>query len=379
MVDLFQSLRDGARSAYCFLASPLASTLQLGGGIYRGLGAEVNGDDLLEGADLLRAASQVACNRLPDNAQPGLELPFTGGQCDDKSYEVTYTVVWVSEEFGTRSFNNQQFGPGPVSSVTPVFEPDGGGFNVGGEVVFDGTPQQSGSTFLATVTSVTINNINVVTQDGSPDDCGDPQLQPPEYNPSDWTLTQPVTYDDDLGNQVTIDPTFIFSPGNPDGEGGFSVPITINFEDGSSMFGDFNLTTGDINIGIGNSNGDGINGGPGELQPGEEPATGASYIVGVRVVATPLATGRQDTDIAQSGGNPTIFVPRIGNVAFKYQTSEGNQAWGVDIPIKGEEYIIFTPVGAVDVRGTPESGWSIQLFPIAAKREVLGDSVVFIG
>lgn len=358
MVDFFQAIRDGAKSAYCATALPLASVLQLGGGLYKGLGGEVQGEDLQDSANLLRNASNLVCNRPTELIPPNTLLPFQGGQCPGEQYRAnlvtaTYDVNGTPTTVGPGGFG---IGPGPLT-----FE-QGEGFRsiraaVGGILATIDIRNIPGASNLRDV------QFSVVTNDGSPDDCGNPPPATPPYDAPTWTVPTPVTYDDDNGSPVAINPTFVFEPGGPTGGGGFSVPFTVNFEDGSSLFGDFNLSTGDINVGIGNSSGDGVTDEPRELPPDEDPEASDSVVIGVRVVATESGTGNRATELLQSGGNPTIWIPRLGNVSFKYET-EGGTGWGTDIPVKNEEMIIWAEMDAVNVKGTPEDGWEFELFPI---------------
>lgn len=356
-MNLFESLRNGARSAFCALSAPLPTLFSIGGGIYQGLGGEQQGEDLLDSADLVRAARNVACNVPPVAGGSDALVPFTGGQCPGVMYQFNWFPSPVPPFDGVQRLS--QAGPGPLEFVS-FPEPNGGASAF--VRASNGVVMASAGTGDASVTAVNLNITNMVRLDGQPDDCGNPSPDIPPYNQDDWTTPQPVTYDDNDGNSLTINPTFRFSPGGPDGNGGLTVPFDVTFEDGSQMFGDFNLTTGDINIGIGNSGGEGTGGGAREIQPGEDIQEGNGNIVGVRVIASKTGSNAKGTDLLQPGGNGTVWFPRIGNIAFGYDTQSGI-AWSEDIPVKGENYIIWAKVVADYVRGTPENGWSFQLLP----------------
>lgn len=356
MVSALEALGNAARSAYCAISGPAATGLSILGNIYRGLGAPENGDDLIASADLFRAGSELACNRPPTGAGDVPVVPFEGGQCDDIRYQLEFTVSISSAVSRVTGFGPiRQLGVNPINDMSKALQY---AFE-GGDTNFP--PDLPGGVFnAATVPNdfpdPTFTSFNVTTVSGQPDVCGNPPPILPPYDVNDWTTTQPVTFDDDAGNPVTFDVDLVFGPSTQGPGGAISIPINFTFEDGSSLFGDFNLTTGDISIGNNNSGGDGADNSPEELDPDEDPEDNDRVVVGVRVVTTVIGESDATREIFQSGGNPNIYGPSLGHVNFKYRLSTGEEGWGPDIRVKNTEFIAWAGKPAIAVRGTPNLG-----------------------
>lgn len=368
MPTLLESLRSTIRNVFCATATPASVLLQLGGGIYKGFGSTENGDDLIAGANAVDAAAALACNREPANTEPSLAPQFSGGQCPGTIYAVNYTAIADNANTGfPQTFNQVANLTGPISNVTTGPLPNqisatyyrGPIEGVGPAAIFT-----TGTNF--TFTSVQVNGVS--RNDGQPDNCGDGPLVPPAYNPNDWTSTPTVDYDDNNGNPVSIQPTLKFEPGDPVGGTDFNVPFTVEFPSGNQVFGDFNLTTGDINIGVGNGSGQGPGNLPRELGPGENPEETNSIVIGARVVCTRLPSGNTATEIDGGPNLPDLYVPRIGIVSFKHKTFL-SEAWTKDYAVKRTEQVIWAEQPAINVAARPESGWLISVYPIICTEE----------
>lgn len=87
-------------------------------------------------------------------------------------------------------------------------------------------------------------------------------------------------------------------------------------------------------------------------------------IIGAIVLANFSGTNRA-TEIFQSGGNPNIFAPRIGSVAFKIRIGR-RQFWTQDLDVKYSKQVITCPFpyGAIDVEGTGIPGVQLSLIKV---------------
>jgi hypothetical protein len=352
--------------------------LNLLGNIYEGLGAEVQGEDLIALGNSVRQARGLVCGE-PAPALP--PPPFTGGQCPG----VDYTVVTETVVNGSGQGQVTTIGPGPVDAGTERREDETGTFAF---VEFSG-PWSGGSNpgneftrILGSASdpnTVSLNVISVTRNDGLPDDCGDPSIGPPTYEPGDYTTNPTITYDDPAGGSpITINPDVTVTPVYIDGDGLINVPIIFNFEDGSSLFGDIVLSTGDIVFNIGGGTGPTTptddspvpdDGGPDgdPADPGEEDEP---RIIAVMCRTTAIASTARVGPIDQDGGAPELYIPRLGQVTFKCTIGGGRGvAWTQDIDIRYSVCVIPCPVswGALGVAVTPMPGVSISFTPIRGK------------
>lgn len=361
MVGLFEAIRDTALSIYCTAAAPVATGLAILGNVYEGLGGEEQGEDLRDAAQLYRSAQQVACNRPPDDIGPAVNPGFSGGQCVGDIYEVD-----TSRNGGppsTQTMTNQgQPIQGPISGIEQ-FDNGTGLFNYR---LIVGNGFTNLATNFTTPQNFTIVAIRNLTNPSDP--CGNPGPEIPQYDPTDWTSTPTINYDDDGGNPMTVSPTVVFSPNFLGPDGGLRVPFDFEFAPGVNLTGDINLNTGDITLG-GGGNGNGPD--YSDPQEEEQPSGGPGElgdVIGVRVVSTEDGSGVDTTEILQTGGNPNIYVPRTATVAFRYQTGVNTSAWGTDIPVKNLNFVVWAERPALEVRVTPESGWMLDVRRILEKR-----------
>lgn len=317
-----------------------------------------------------------------------------GGQCPGTRYIGNYTLDlrWSGTCPNTFEFGNSgtetytgQAGTitelyGPVN-VTMEVSPQRGGcdndFRVDGRIFYrdiNGNPQDIGfGPFTTgrtdrTLTSYSLN-MDWVPQ-GGPDDCGSPppSFETPKYNPTPTTVN--ITYEDNSQTtinediDITVYPPIVIAPVT------VVAPITIAGND-FSLVGQLDLTGNfdlklqpEFSINLGGYT-DTIPQLPGTEIPSPTPDR-TRVILGAIVTVTSLPQDRSQTQIFQ-GPNPDIFIPRLGYVSF-YVAVEGGTAWTGEIPIKNVRQFVPCPYlgGAVDVRGTAEPGYTIEVKPVFA-------------
>ena len=134
MVEFLEALRNGVRNTFCLLSGPTAVGLQLGGNIYKGIGAEENGEDLIASANLLRNTQNIACNRGTENVSSQFPPFVVGGQCSG----TTYTFNLSYDIQGSPPFQENNIrGVGPIQIGTQGLDfvltsPDGiSGLSIG--------------------------------------------------------------------------------------------------------------------------------------------------------------------------------------------------------------------------------------------------------
>lgn len=359
MVDFRPALVEQVQQGLCNITSSAGLTAQLGERFYDSIGVRGLSQASGDAAQLWSNASGIFCNRVPQDMSSLVAPPFTGGQCVGGQYQVTVqgTVSSPGQSDFTSSVQVYN-GVGPVSQ--DVFSTELSG---GLRVVFgDGTQFNVVSRSVPTPedgpVTTTVDQFDVVRTDGQPDDCGDPPASGPEYDPSNFTLPVNVNFDDEGGSPQSLPVTLVYRPVRRRPDGGFSVPVEVNFNDGSQLFGDFNLDVGDIVFGPpgGGEDGDGPDDENEELPPEEDPQEQNVCVTGVRVSSVVDPDVADVDEILQTGGNPNIWVPRLGYVNFKYETSPGVFVWGPDIPVKNLEFVAWAERPAVDAAWSPEKG-----------------------
>lgn len=356
MSTLYEALTDNVRQGLCNTLSLAENTARLGSSFYGSIGLRGVGQTSQAAAQMWSNAAGFACNREPQDLTTEAGPPFPGGQCPGTLYAV------VSR--GRTTINGQEFnvgpntgtGPGPLTFVdTP---PPGSVPNTKYQAVLDanGTPVANSSASSSdpnTVLSAELFIDSVTPLNGGPNDCGDPSGTIPPYEPGPFTITPTVNYDDENGDPKTTTPTIIFRPVVTGPTGDFTVPISVEFPDGSFSFGDFNLTTGDINFGGGNSGGDGVNGPEREVDPDDELGE-FEKIVGVRIISTVPPPGTSKIRrIFGVGSAPDLLIPRAGSVLFRYETAVGN-GWSQPIDVKTSDAVIYADEVACDAVFIPQ-------------------------
>lgn len=340
MASFDVSLQDAIQQGLCNTLAVAEGTASLGSQFYGAVGLRGASQTSEQAAQMWSNAAGVFCNREPQNMSNEIGPGIIGGQCSGTRY--TFNLSYDVEGQPSQFFPNV-VGIGPINvsvvgldyvltatqgvSGLPGNWRDFGRFNIG----------------FAEITS----NVNVEILSGDPDDCGNQEPSVPPYDPADFTVPTTVSFDDENGDPKTEEVTNIFGPVRIGPGGDFIVPVEVDFNEGGKLFGDINLTTGDINIGGGNSGGGGTSGPEREKDPDDGLSPG-EIIVGVRVVVNSFdPNDARITEIFTPGDAPNLLVPRVANVLFRYNTSVGN-GWGSPVDAKSQEAIIYSDEPAVD-------------------------------
>jgi len=355
------------------------------------VGAEYRGTKAT--VDVLRFAQRLVCNREPSAAY---EPPFTGGQC-----LVPYNVVVDADVPRLDGFPSSLSGPYTRFGVPGRIE----GLGVR---TIPGVPSSlyqfyirsrpaSGSLVetellqapvtVYAVPEGTFTSIN--RADGLPDDCGSPYPQPPPSAPGDRTYPFEFTYVDNSSNDIDIDGSVTFGDIIIGNNNDVKVPFRVTIDDilPFTFNGDLSLTTGDINLNIGNPNyspidkpnPDGYTTDPppeplpdvptDELPPNaNEPDSETKRVIRGVFVTTSLDNSR-GTVIDQSDA-PDIIAPNLGYVNFLIAVSD-RTAWTSDIAVKNHKWFCECPFegGAIAVRGTPRAGVEWTITPVYLQQE----------
>lgn len=344
----------------------------------------------------LDTAYRMYCNREPP-AQP--QKPFTGGQCTDKSYIVTW--FWHATNGAGNPFNYDATTPplkGAIGALQSNPDPNApGGYAI--QIPYDigsGTtkyyPVASTGNSGAPFSKISYGITRVATSDGSPDTCGDPS--PPSIVPpstSDRTFPLSFTYVDASNNSVNVTGNVVFAPIIIGGNGIVYAPIRFNFNFNPQIKIDalLRLDNNDLQINFGDSVKLSPRDGPNEKDPTLPPTvpptspdvpTGSAgphnpdqpqpkterTMIGVLVDVT--SYDKEQSLIYQSG-IPNIANARFGNVSFLCSVT-GSLGWTKDIPVRNKRQLIECPWpgGAVRVNGSPNQGVTWTLYPVYATR-----------
>lgn len=365
MATFQESLVDNVRQGLCNTLSLAERTAQLGEQFYDTVGLRPAGSLSGQAAQLWSNAAGLACNRVPQDMSPEVTVPFTGGQCVGDVYEV-----------------DTQRGGGPITTQTTTDDGDlilgpitgireqVNDFGLFDYILFVGNGQKTLATNFTTPQNFRVVDVRNVTNPADP--CGDPQAQGPEYDPADFTISPTINFDDEGGNPQSVGVDITYSPVNNNETGDFVVPFSVNFNDGSSVFGDFNFSTGDINIGGGNSGGGGVQNDPVELDEDQEDVPNGLLLVGCRVVATVDPDVSTATEIFTSNNSPNLFVPRLGTIRFSYETPNGQEVLGPDLSVKQLSEIFWSGPVAVDVVSQENIGVTFSLRRVVVKESAVG-------
>lgn len=365
MVTLQEAIREAVPAGLCVTTTLAEVGASLGANIYGRVGLSGVAGASDNAAQLWRNASNIFCGRPPENIDAVGLGPLVGGQCPGISYSVQANGtrrINSSSPLTNWSINNSN-ATGPLEVRDVPQSP--GSITVGSQLFGNGQPLNA----LGVVSSGDLNNppestilsMTVTRNDGQPDDCGNVPRELPEYDPDNFTRPLPITYDGPGGVGVTLNPTVTYGPTSITNANEYTVPFRLDFGVNGPLIGELNISTGDISFGSGNSGGDGDSNAPVELPPGEETDIPGVQIIGVRATSGVNLQIFQNQRITQAGGNPTIYGPRLANVAFQYELPSGDLAWGVDIPIKNVDQVVFSEGPAVDVKGTSELGVTMVL------------------
>lgn len=358
MATFRESLGDAVRSSFCAAAGAVGGAAGLIGDSVEALTGSGGGFSAAAGA--IEGMRGLACNEAPNPANIP-EPPFSGGQCPGAVYQVGVVMA----PGGTFIINNVV---GPIGSITA--QP----FGAGAQILINGVVRAGSTNALR---APPIDQINVVPNAGQPNDCGDPGVPVTPYDPDDWTDNPSVDFDDDGGNPVNISPTLIFAPVTVAVNGEINIPVDINFNDGSSLFGDFNLTTGDISFGGGG------NGGPNQEpkpvreddsidgdDPGNPEDNLADPIIAVFVKVLTVDNAKVTEIPAVNSGGYDLTIPRLGWISFYCLIEDGaGKAWTHDIDVRNRAQITECPIpwGAINVDVQPASGVTLVYTALRGK------------
>lgn len=307
-------------------------------------------------------------NNLCDDPTPAdFPPPFTGGQCPCSVYQVTFG--WD----GGNGFGQQGDAvlDGPIFGVTVADDDifiDHGAPDCGGR---RNTQIASGQPELA------LNTARILTATavfGTPDDCGDPPPDVPDYPPEGVDVNISFTYVDNSSNNVNISgvltvfapvfaPVGVFAPR-------IFAPVRISLPDFvydgtvqiSPTFDFTYAPSGDDS--------------PGDLPPPTEPEDPSSspptadddsdrILLGV-VVRSRQTGGSRATEL-EGGNAPDLFVPRLGSVYFRTR-SRSALAWVGPFDLKTTSAYVPVPANTYAIASAVayEPGWGGE------KRDVYG-------
>lgn len=365
MPSFREGLLSGLKSAYC---QQVANSPQWFGNLRAVL---VSGDLIQRGDNLYRWVCDV-----PPDEPPGIDYPSVGGQCSGRAYYcdydspqleafpgcgITYTRVRAAAIcYGPCSTSQAIVStvarcPGVSRYVLTVRNGDG-------SLAFDTGTGSNGD--------VGYRNIVFTPVDGLPDGCGNEQPDVPPPAPIETDVD--ITYNDGDDTEYNLTVPTIFAPFYVSLNGELTVPVQI---------GDFNFNgelTFEPNFEFAPDFGTGDGGGPTPDHPAlpspgnpgdsEEPEENGpeSTIIGVHVRIS-VDGPTNATSILQTGA-PNIIAPRAANVAFAVRTGTLT-GWLSDIPVKSVQAYIPCPTtfGAIDVRVTPEPGFTVEFSPVRAR------------
>jgi len=304
---------------------------------------------------------------LPDFT-PGSPPPFTGGQCGDRyafTFERTRADGLVSEQDPI-----VYWGPLGALRIIPS-GPNGSTIQILAHGIWNG-PRQSAQTYhnlatgLNTIwTEARIYNVRKMFPEG-PDECGDLPRGPGDWEPEPVE----VCYDLPDGTEVCETPTIkpkppIIGPGSE-----FEWPFELDFGDGP-----FNVKykpgTGDVEFdepgGLPSGNAccppvdpAGPAAPPGDDDP-DEPEDNRRFIgVVVNCVVSPTCSVTE-----LSGGDVSLFIPRIATISLAIQIGENN-AWTDDVAIRKKKQYVAVPDTGIGYAWTVynEPGVSSTVTPI---------------
>lgn len=383
MATFAEALRSGVKSAFCQVISTTDRATAL-------IRRQVSGDafDDLSFPGLL---NRYVCDRdMPTEPPPP---PFTGGQCCDAAYQVSWTYSARNTVTGTLRgpfTGGSLLGFGKIVSYD-IREPRS-------NLVFilqtcDGVSREEpkGELVLEEEIAEGFSLTVVGAHDGNTSgDCGDPVPTvgdlPPGWNQGGGD----ITYTNNQGNNVTVPIVAAFGYASINVDADVTIPVTVDVG-GINFDLDFNLNTGDIKLfPTDNIYGDRRPGTkptdvlppPGEDTPdyppnlppglppiGEGESEGESAIVAVLVTVTEFDNELVGT-LFQSD-NPDISIPNFGYVSFLCRVGTIDSAWSSDIPVKNRRNVIPCPLpwGAIQVKGTSRQGVSWVLTPLYSKKE----------
>lgn len=286
-------------------------------------------------------------------------LQFTGGQCDNELYDITYDHDLFNPFSGQTtpvSVSTAHFGP--LGALQPTDAGNGTQLTARtgpGQPVGTVQDQTYGDGFVVS----NIRNVVATRRDGNPDNCGDgAELYQPGDGYGGETFGNPVTYTDpQTGNNFDI----TVGPPSDDGAGGFSIPVEV---------GDISLEIGPTSAG----GGGGSSSGPGPTEAGA-PILGTPQFgdlpipmgppgsICVAIAVTILSIPGTFGSVANTAPNRRFFSP-IGNVSVLLSADDGEAYWSRDEILFEEETVVSIPVEGLSItrfriNNAPGLGFSV--------------------
>lgn len=361
MSSLREGLEAAVTAAFCTLSAPVEKTVALGEQLYDSLGFPGGPSGPTPLGQGLRASRNVFCNQPPDSIGDAISEPFQGGQCPGTQYEITATLVINGSP--ANGWPRSRTEPGPIT-YNPGSRPDGGPrasfFNGDGDEFWVSGAPPGDELFFT--------DISVVTADGSPDTCGNPDPVAPPYRFPDFTTNTDVPYVDDDGNSVTLPVGLVYAPVEINNDFQIEVPTRIEINPDVFIDAVVNLDTGDISFTQNNN----ISVLPPEQDPSIEPNPEAppgsppgqqpeetTGIIAVVVQVDEIFPGYRGQVLNSDTPGTDLYGPRLASVSFRCQGLVNDGLfWTEDVDIKYLNQVVVCPVpwGAVDVRVTPQFG-----------------------
>lgn len=381
MTSFADSIRAGVKRGLCSVISTVDTATAL-------IRRKAVGD-VLDDVSFPAFLNRLVCDRdMPPTVPPP---PFTGGQCCDAAYQVTWTYTARNKTTGDirGPFNGGTLlGLGkivsfdirePRSNLVFLLETCNGAAREEpkGELVLEGEEAEGFS-----LTSVTAYDGNVSG------DCGDPppllKPLPPGWN----TYGDDISYTNNEGVDITVPFVAAFGYADIDVNGSLSIPVKVDVG-GIKVDVNFNLNTGDIQFFPTNNYPSRKPGNqptdysplPGTELPeypdnlplplpdiDEEDKDTEPVIVGA--VVTALSVDNSKISTLFQDDNPSIKIPSLGHISFLCRVGFMESAWTRDIPVKNVRNIIECPWpgGAIRVAGTPQPGVQWEITPLYSRK-----------
>lgn len=328
----------------------------------------------------------------PGDYLPG-DPPFSGGQCMMAPYRLAFSFL------GSPSSSGIVFGP--ISEAGFVLTGPGPSF---GQVRITGFDSSGNPLTLspASGNAESFSDFQLIRTDGQPDDCGDPPPAPPAVEPPPPNDPSPPGTDivvdlPDVGpTNITFSPTV--GPFYIDVGLNIRVPVRVNIRNTNIGINfpidvDINLTdpTDPPRIPPGEPDDENPDGRPRlpdcpppppcDEMPEEpedpdeepnEPDEPLREVLAIVVRSTVDRSAVAASEIAQDSG-ANIWAPRLGNIQFSYETTDGSVVWSPDFPIKTENFIQDSPYMGLLCTGavaTPDRGVTLQVSTIVGPARV---------